>query len=103
MRLKDKIALVTGGAAGIGLATAERFAREGAKIILWDVSDKGHEVVERLKKEGHEAIFKKLSVSDQLAVQNGVAEARDHFGRIDILINNAGITRDRTLLKMSKQ
>lgn len=103
MRLKDKIALITGGANGIGLATAERFAREGAKIILWDVSAQGHDVVERLKKEGHEAIFKKITVTHMDDVQNAVTEAHNYFGRIDILINNAGITRDRTLLKMSKQ
>ena len=103
MRLKEKIALITGGANGIGLATAERFAREGAKIILWDLSDQGDEVAARLKKEGHEAIFKKISVTNMDEVEKAVAEAREHFGRIDILINNAGITRDRTLLKMSKQ
>ena len=103
MRLKDKIALVTGGANGIGLATSERFAEEGAKIVLWDLSDKGNDVVERLKGEGHEAIFQKVSVSNQDEVQKAVAEAHQHFGRIDILINNAGITRDKTLLKMSKQ
>ena len=71
MRLKDKIALITGGANGIGLATTERFAKEGAKIIMWDVSDKGNDVVERLKKDGHEAIFKKVSVTDEEEVQNG--------------------------------
>jgi 3-oxoacyl-[acyl-carrier protein] reductase len=103
MRLNKKTALITGGANGIGLATAERFAKEGAKIILWDLSDKGEEVVGRLRKEGHEAIFKKVSVTNEDEVQAGVAEARAHFGRIDILINNAGITKDRTLLKMSKQ
>ena len=69
MRLKDKVALITGGANGIGLATTERFAKEGAKIILWDVSDKGNDVVERLKKEGHEAIFQKVSVTSQEEVQ----------------------------------
>src|ERR1700735_341044 len=103
MRLNKKTALITGGANGIGLATAERFAKEGAKIILWDLSDKGEEVVGRLRKEGHEAIFKKVSVTNEDEVQAGVLEARAHFGRIDILINNAGITKDRTLLKMSKQ
>jgi 3-oxoacyl-[acyl-carrier protein] reductase len=96
MRLKDKIALITGGANGIGLATAERFAKEGAKIILWDVSDQGKEVVDRFCKEGHVAIFKKISVTNTAEVQKAVGEACEYFGRIDILINNAGITRDRT-------
>ena len=103
MRLNEKVALITGGANGIGLATTERFAKEGAKIILWDVSEKGNDVTEGLKKKGTEAIFKKVSVSNHDEVQKAVAEAKKHFGRIDILINNAGITRDRTLLKMSKQ
>ena len=103
MRLKDKVALITGGANGIGLATAERFAKEGAKIILWDVSEHGRAVVDRLSKEGHVAIFNRISVVNQADVQSAVLEAHKHFGRIDILINNAGITRDRTLLKMSKQ
>jgi len=102
MRLKNKVALITGGANGIGLATTQRFAREGAKLIVWDLTDKGNEVIEDLKKEGHDAIFQKLSVADEEAVQKAVDDAHKHFGRIDILINNAGITKDRTLLKMSK-
>jgi len=95
MRLQDKVALITGGANGIGLATAERFAKEGAKIILWDVSDKGNEVCERLTKEGYDVIFKKVSVTDQEEVQKAVAEAHQHFGRIDILINNAALRREK--------
>ena len=103
MRLKNKTALITGGANGIGLATTERFAKEGAKIILWDVSEKGNDVAERLRNEGYEIIFKKVSVTNLDEVNGAVAEALERFGRIDILINNAGITRDRTLLKMTKQ
>ena len=101
--MESKVALITGGANGIGLATAERFAKEGAKIILWDVSDQGNTIAERLKMEGHEIIFKKVSVTNQDEVQKAMTKAHEHFGRIDILINNAGITRDRTLLKMTMQ
>jgi len=103
MRLKNKIALITGGANGIGLATTERFAKEGAKIILWDLSDEGNDVAKRLSKNGCEIIFKKVSVTNADEVQASVAEALQYFDRIDILINNAGITRDRTLLKMTKK
>ena len=66
---------------------------------MWDVSDQGKEIAERLKKEGHEIIFKKVSVTNQEEVQK-VAEAQAHYGH-RYLINNAGITRDRTLLKMT--
>ena len=103
MRLKDKVALITGAANGIGLATAQRFAKEGAKLILWDLSEKLGEVVEELKAQKCEVIYKKLSVTNEIEVQHAISEAHDHFKRIDILINNAGITKDRTLLKMSKQ
>lgn len=102
MRLKNKVAVITGGASGIGLATAQTFVREGAKVALWDLSDKGADVAEQLTKEGHQVVFTKVSVANQSEVQKATEAAKNKFGRIDILINNAGITKDRTLLKMSK-
>jgi len=103
MRLKDKIAIVTGGASGIGLATVQAFIREGARVAIWDLSEKGKALAEQLAKAGHNVTFTKVSVANQEEVIKATQAAHQHFGRIDILINNAGITKDRTLLKMSKQ
>jgi 3-oxoacyl-[acyl-carrier protein] reductase len=103
MRLKDKIAIITGGASGIGLATVKTFVREGAKVIIWDMSDKGTSVADQLTKEGNTVSFQKVSVADKDQVVKATDAAVKKFGRIDILINNAGITKDRTLLKMSKE
>ena len=103
MRLKNKIAIITGGASGIGLATAKLFAKEGAKIIIWDLSPKGEEVAHELNSKGHTAVFAKVSVADKEQVLKATAAALKQFGRIDILINNAGITKDRTLLKMTSE
>lgn len=103
MRLKSKVAVVTGGAAGIGLATVSAFAREGANVALWDVADRGAAVAEALTKEGHSVTFTKVSVTNNDQVVAAMAAVAKHFGRIDILINNAGITKDRTLLKMSRE
>lgn len=103
MRLRNKVALITGAANGIGLATAWRFAEEGAKLILWDMTEKGTEVAAAMHAKSHDVLFQKLSVTDQSAVLAAVTAAHQQFGRIDILINNAGITRDRTLLKMSAE
>lgn len=103
MRLKDKVAIVTGGASGIGRATVQAFVREGARVSLWDLSDSGAEVAQELTKTGHDVTFTKVSVADKEAVQRATDDTAKRFGRIDILINNAGITKDRTLLKMSKE
>ena len=103
MRLKDRVAIVTGGASGIGRATVELFAREGAKVIIWDVSDQGVELARQLSQTGLTATFMKVSVADKTQVENAVNEVIKLFSRIDILINNAGITQDRTLLKMSME
>jgi 3-oxoacyl-[acyl-carrier protein] reductase len=100
MRLKDKVALVTGGAAGIGRATAERFAEEGARVVICDLNEAaGMETVRTL---GEAASFYKVNVADRQAVQEWVDQAATRYGRIDILVNNAGILRDGLLVKFKE-
>jgi 3-oxoacyl-[acyl-carrier protein] reductase len=102
MRLANKTAIITGAAAGIGLATAELFAKEGATVIIWDLTDNGNEVAKTLSAQGYKVTFEKVSVTDKAAVQSATENVINQFGRIDILINNAGITKDKTLLKMEQ-
>lgn len=101
MRLQDKIAIITGGARGIGRAAAEIFTREGATVVIWDMLDEGEETAQSLRAQGHNAAFMRVSVTDVPGVEAAVRAVLEQFGKIDILVNNAGITRDRTLLKMS--
>lgn len=104
MRLKDKVAIITGGANGIGAKTAEIFAREGAKVVVADYDqENGEKQVEQLKKNGAEAIFIKVNVADAESVQQLVDGTLAAFERVDILINNAGITADGFLVKMSEE
>ncbi|MCI0475908.1 MAG: glucose 1-dehydrogenase [Anaerolineales bacterium] len=98
MRLQDKVALITGGAAGIGKATAERFAEEGARVVICDVNEAvGLETVKEL---GADAQFYNVNVTDRAAVQQWIDEVWNAHGRIDILVNNAGIVRDAQLVKV---
>ncbi len=95
MLLKDKIALITGGANGIGRATAKYFAKEGAKIVLADLDKAGLEAVcKEIVSEDGVAVPVAGSVTSREDVQRMVDTALEQFGRLDILINNAGITRD---------
>ncbi len=90
-KLQDKVAIVTGAASGMGAATAELFAVEGAKVVLCDVQrDLGEAVAARI---GGEAIFRALDIRDESGWATLVTELRGQFGRIDILINNAAIVR----------
>jgi 3-oxoacyl-[acyl-carrier protein] reductase len=100
MRFKDKVVMVTGGAAGIGRVTAEAFAREGAKLAICDVNPEAGEAA--VKALGAEASFQKVDVASEAAVAAWADEVAKRYGRIDVLVNNAGITRDALLLRMKE-
>jgi 3-oxoacyl-[acyl-carrier protein] reductase len=98
-RLKDKVAVITGGANGIGKATAEKFIAEGAKVAIWDiVKEKGEEAAKEL---GNNTKFYQVDTTSFEQVEKAAKQTHQDFGKIDILINNAGITMDATLSKMS--
>lgn len=102
MRLKDKVAIVTGSGRGIGEGIVMRFAEEGAKIIVNDVNEADAKaVVEKIRAKGGQAIAVLGSVSDRAVVQKMVDTAVAEFGTLDIIVNNAGITRDVMLHKMT--
>jgi 3-oxoacyl-[acyl-carrier protein] reductase len=102
-RFQDKVAMVTGGAAGIGQATALGLAREGAKLVILDLTPKGEEVAAKIRQDGGEALFIQTDVSKAESVQAAVKQTIDSYGQIDILINNAGITRDNIIMMMSEE
>jgi 3-oxoacyl-[acyl-carrier protein] reductase len=98
--LQEKVVIVTGGAAGIGRATALRFGDEGARVAVWDVSEAaGQAVVAELQTKKCEACFEKVDVTDGAAVDAGVQAVVARWGRVDVLVNNAGIVRDGQLVK----
>jgi 3-oxoacyl-[acyl-carrier protein] reductase len=98
--MKNKTVIVTGGAAGIGRATALRFAEAGATVAVWDVDEsKADEVIGELTKAGGKAAFHKVDVTDGGSVENAVLKIIKEQGRIDVLVNNAGIVRDGLLIK----
>lgn len=98
MRLKDKVCLITGGAAGIGKATALKFAAEGAKVVICDVNEEAGQAV--AAELGPDAAFYKVNVADRAAVQAWVDDVVARYGRIDVLVNNAGIVRDNQLVRV---
>lgn len=99
--LKGQVAIVTGGARGIGQGIAELFAEEGANVVIWDLLDVGEETAANIRSAGGSAIFQKVSVTDREQIADAVSKVIAQYGRIDILINNAGIVKDRSFLKMS--
>ena len=100
MRMKDKVVLVTGGAAGIGKATALRFAEEGAKVVICDVNEAVGQ--ETLKLLGEGASFYKVNVTSREDVQKWVDDVVAKYGRIDVIVSNAGVLRDGQLVKVKE-
>jgi 3-oxoacyl-[acyl-carrier protein] reductase len=103
MRLKDKVALITGGARGIGRSIAMVFAREGADIVVADVNlESASKTAAEIEGLGRKALALELDVTDFAKVEDGVNKILDKLGKVDILVNNAGITKDNLLLRMSQ-
>ncbi|MCK0146671.1 beta-ketoacyl-ACP reductase [Arenibacter sp. F26102] len=101
-RLKGKIAVITGGANGIGKVTVNKFLKEGATVICWDINmEAGNRLLEENK--GKNLQFNKVNTVKIAEVEKAVAKIIEEFGSIDVLINNAGITRDATLKKMTQE
>src|SRR5690554_4282323 len=101
-RLQNKVAIITGSANGIGLEAATLFAQEGAKVVLADFNEEiGLEREKSLREQGYDVTFIQVNVADRASVDAMVEKTVSIYGKIDILINNAGITRDAMLKKMT--
>ena len=104
MKLKDRVAIVTGGGKGIGEEICLGLSREGARIVIAEIDiENSEEVIKKIQNNGSEAIVIKTDVSDENSINNMVEEAIKHFGKIDILINNAGIRHIKKLLDHTKK
>ena len=102
MRLKDKVALITGGARGIGQAIAMTFAREGADIVVADVNlEIAQKTALEIEGLGRKALALEMDVTSYEKVEEGINKILDKMGKVDILVNNAGITKDNLILRMS--
>jgi len=98
MILQDRVVVITGAAGGLGQAMARRLVRQGAKLALLDVQAAGLEILaDELGRE--KCLPLVCGVTDEASVDTAMAQIRDHFGRLDVLVNNAGITRDALLVK----
>ena len=103
MRLKDKVALITGGARGIGRSIALAFAQEGADIVVADVNIKeAKKTALDIEQLGRRSLALEMDVTDYIKVEGAVNKILDKFTKVDILVNNAGITKDNLLLRMSQ-
>lgn len=103
LSLEGQVAIITGGAQGIGEGICEVFCQAGATVALWDVRDSGAETAAKIKANGGKIFFQKVDITNREAVDVAVAEIIEGYGKIEILINNAGVLRDRSFLKMTQE
>jgi 3-oxoacyl-[acyl-carrier protein] reductase len=104
MRLKDKVSIITGAANGIGKATALKFGQEGAKVVVCDLKqDQVDAVVKEVKAAGGQAMGAVVNVTSDADVKAAVDAVMKAWGRVDVLVNNAGITMDSTMKKMTEE
>ncbi|OYU98144.1 MAG: 3-hydroxyacyl-CoA dehydrogenase, partial [Burkholderiales bacterium PBB5] len=101
MKLQGRVAIVTGAGGGLGRTHAHLLARHGAKVVVNDLGPAALKVAEEIVAAGGEAVAFQASVTDEAQIQAMVAETVERWGRIDILINNAGILRDKSFAKMT--
>jgi len=103
MELKNKVALITGSARGIGKAIAVRLAESGAVTVVNDVSDAGEVTSREIQTGGHQSYFIKADITSSAEVNRMIDTVIEKSGRLDILVNNAGITRDQLTIRMSDE
>ena len=102
--IKNKVVVVTGGAQGIGKAAIVKFASEGAAVAIWDMNDaKGNELADELTNKGVKALFVKVDVTKTESVEAAAKQTIEVLGGIDVLVNNAGITKDSSFMKMTPE
>ena len=101
--LEGQIAIITGGARGIGKGICEVFCKAGATVALWDVLDEGTQTADQIEKDGGSIFFQKVDITNKSSVEEAVSKIISVHGKIDILINNAGVIRDRSFMKMSEE
>lgn len=99
----DRVTIITGGANGIGLACAIAFSRKGAKVVIADIDDEaGKDAQEQIRDAGGQALFVHCDVSDRLDIHNLIAATLEEYGRVDVLINNAGVVGRGTFLELEE-